>query len=84
MYVYFNDVNNGLIQLVSLDLNSYDGGEYAKWIVKKEIDCFFSIRSKVDTNYAITVNAEHNNVVLKTIENGKISIDQEWILHKSR
>ncbi len=79
MYVYFSDVNNGLIQLAYMDLQYYDGGIAAKWAIQKESSGFMTIRPLLDQTYAVTVNKEKNSVELKPFVEG--NIDQEWIFH---
>ena len=74
-YVYFENVLNGAIQLVSLTLSSYDGGAAAKWIIKREKNGYSTIRPQLDTTYVIGVNADRSGVELQKFS-GKN--DQYW------
>ena len=76
LYVYFETVKNGSIQLVSLDLQSFDGGEAAKWVTHLESSGFTTIRPALDQSYAVTVNQENSSVELKPFVKG--DINQEW------
>lgn len=75
MYVYFGDVNNGAIQLIYLDLENYDGGDSAKWIIQQETG-YVSIRPVLNQNYAVTAIFDPKNAMLETFKDG--NIDQLW------
>ena len=79
MYVYFSDVKNGLIQLINLNLENFDGGIAAKWATHQETSGFMTIRPLLDQTYALTVNKDKNSVELKPFVEG--NIDQEWTFH---
>ena len=75
LYVYFDDVTNGEIQLVPLLIESYDGGLSAKWKIVYNSDGTISIRPLLNTSYAISVRSIESVGLLHYTG----SSDQKWI-----
>ena len=79
MYVYYGDIYYQTIMLYYFNLESYDGGNNAKWSITQASEGYVNIRSLANIEYGVSLTKDHSSVELRKIVKG--DIDQEWIIH---